>query len=512
MEEAVAEQAQEKQGTGEVVLAMRGISKAFPGVQALDNVDFELRRGEIHALLGENGAGKSTLIKILSGAYSKDAGEIIIRGQPVEIANPLAAMRLGVAVIYQEFNLVPQLSVAENVLLGHEPFRRVRQLIDFATMRRQCQQYLDAVGAEFSPDTLVKDLSVAERQLTEIAKALSLRGEILVLDEPTATLTDREIERLFSVLRQLAAEGKSIIYVSHRLQEVHQICDRVTVLRDGKKVATLPVSEASVPKLIRLMVGRSLDEQIPKAAAEIGAELLRVEGLTSEGHFYDVSLTVRHGEIVGLAGLVGAGRTEIAKAIFGALPVQRGRVFWEGREVRIRSPQEAVRLGIALLTEDRKEQGLVLGLPVSHNITLPSLRKISTPFGLSLSREREEAERLVEELDVRPRDIRRLVRYLSGGNQQKVVLAKWLFSDARLVLFDEPTRGIDVGAKREIHQLIGRLVQRGVGVLLISSEMPEILGLCDRIYVVREGRIAGELAREEADQVKVLSLAMGEAA
>ena len=487
---------------------MANVSKSFPGVQALDGVTFGVRKGEVHALLGENGAGKSTLMKILAGAQPADAGEIRLEGEPVRIHSPQDAQQLGISVIYQEFNLVPALSVAENIFLGREPtgplgVMRWRQLYGDA------DALLERVGVSMDVRAPVDRLSVAHQQVVEIAKALSMAATVLVMDEPSSALTEHELENLFVLIRGLKAEGVSIVYISHRLEEIFEIADRVTVLRDGQHVRTADVSEVTRGDLIRWMVGREVDESSQLTGTGPGEERLVVEGIRVPGKLHDVSFSVRRGEVVGLTGLVGAGRTELARAIFGADPTHEGRVLLDGEEVHLRSPKDAVRLGVGLVPEDRKLQGLVLGMNVRENSTLSSLRSLCTLGFVRGRQERAHTSGQVEALSIRTPTIEQLVRNLSGGNQQKVVLAKWLLSNCRVLMFDEPTRGVDVGAKAEIHQLIRELANRGVAILMISSELPEVLNVSDRILVMHDGRIVGALGREEATQEGIMHLATG---
>ena len=489
------------------LLEMRGIEKSYPGVRALDGVDLTVREGEVAALVGENGAGKSTLIKILAGAQHMDRGEIRLGGAPVRVDSPSDAMELGIRVIYQEFNLVPQLTVMENIFLGREPTKA--GLVDFRRMEAECAGLLDRVGAEARPRDLVGRLSVAQQQLVEIAKALSQDARILVLDEPSATLTERELDRLFGLIRDLRDHGVGMIYISHRLEEIFEIADTVTVLRDGAHVITAPTSSLTREDIIRHMVGRELKDHIPSTTAHTAGEALRVEGLTRRGHFHDVNFVVREGEIVALAGLVGSGRTEVARAIFGADPVDAGRILVSGQEARIASPRDSISHGIGLATEDRKSQGLVLGLGVAANVTLADVRAISRRGLLSRTLESRAADDYIDQLKIRTPSRAQLVRLLSGGNQQKVVLAKWLFTDSKVLILDEPTRGIDVGTKTEIYSLMNDLCDRGKAILMISSELPEILGVAHRIYVMREGALVGELAREDATQERIMDLATG---
>jgi len=489
------------------ILQFEGVSRSFSGVEALKEVSFAIQPGEVHALVGENGAGKTTLIKIVAGALKPDRGTIRLRGEPTEFHNPSHSQSLGISVIHQELNLLPLMSVAENLFLGREPRRGRLPLLHWPRFRAMARQALATVGLELDPDTRVERLSIAEKQLVEIAKALTLEAQIILMDEPSATLTETELDRLFAIIRDLKRRGVTTLYISHRLEEIFEIADRVTVLRDGQRIDTRPVAQLDRRALIRMMVGREIEDEFPPRRATPGDELLRVDHLSAPTGVRDASFTLHRGEVLGLAGLVGAGRTELARAIFGADPIQGGTVHLEGRPVAIRSCAQAIGHGLALLTEDRKEQGLHLDLGLHQNISLVNLREL-VRFGiLRLGEERRVAGRYVREVDIRTPSVTQRVRNLSGGNQQKVVLAKWLFSDARVLLFDEPTRGIDVGAKYEIYLLINRLAERGLGVLLISSELPELIGLCDRILVMSEGRIVGEVAGAEKTQELVMELA-----
>ncbi|MCA1591933.1 MAG: sugar ABC transporter ATP-binding protein [Acidobacteria bacterium] len=491
------------------VLEMRHIRKTFPGVVALDDVDFELRRGEVHILLGENGAGKSTLMKILSGAYQKSAGEIILDGAEVEIKNPRHAQTLGISIIYQEFNLIPHLSIGENIFLGREP-ERLPGLIDQRTIFQTATRALSGLGLNLNPRKLVKELRVAEQQMVEVAKALSLDARILIMDEPTAALTEHEIEELFATIRRLKEQGVSIVYISHRMEELFEIGDRVTVLRDGRTVGTYNVREIGKSELIRLMVNRELTELFPKERAARGAEVLRVEGLSTQGGLKDVSFTLHKGEVLGIAGLLGAGRTELARAIFGLDTITAGTIYVNGAARRIGSPRAAINSGIGFLTEDRKSQGLVLPLSVTENLCLPSVDKFSSWGIVDAGEERQVAGRYVKDLRIKTPSLDQKVVFLSGGNQQKVVLSKWLCCESEVFIFDEPTRGVDVGAKAEIYQLMNRLTATGVAIIMISSELLEVLGMSDRILVMRGGRITGEFSSEEATQEKILQCALEE--
>jgi ribose transport system ATP-binding protein len=488
---------------------MRNIRKQYPGVLALDEVSLSVQPGEVHALLGENGAGKSTLMKILAGAQSKDSGEILLSGQVAHIDSPQKAMELGISIIYQEFNLVPYLSAGENIYLGREPRAALPGFVDFRKLYSDAQGVLDKLGVKIDARAPVYTLSVAQQQMVEIAKATSRKSKIIVMDEPSATLTDHELHSLFNLIRQLRGEGVSVIYISHRLEEIFEICDRATIMRDGRWVATEEVKNLTRDDIIRLMVGRELKDAIPKVAAPLGKPALTVKGLNREGVLYDINFTVHQGEILGLAGLVGAGRTETARAIFGADPITSGTIEVFGQAVTVRSPQDAIKHGIGLVTEDRKQQGLILGMVVRENNTLANLTSLSSMGFVRKKEEREVAEKYRKDLAIKTPTIEQTVQNLSGGNQQKVVLAKWLFTGSKVLIFDEPTRGIDVGAKSEIYKLMNELAAEGVAIIMISSELPEVLGMSDRILVMHEGRIAGELSRDEATQEKIMHLATG---
>jgi ribose transport system ATP-binding protein len=492
---------------GPAVLEMRGIRKAFPGVVALDGVDFQLQAGEVHVLLGENGAGKSTLMKILSGAYARDAGDIVIEGQPVSIGSPRDAQALGIATMYQELSLVPQLTVAENILLGHEPSRA--GVIHRAKLRESARGALQDAGLDVDPDRRVDRLGIAEQQMAEVAKALFRRARVLVMDEPTSALTSREIQRLFAVIRRVTATGVAVVYISHRMRELAEIGTRVTVLRDGRAVGTFPLGDIAFDALIRLMANREVRDHFPRRRPTPGNELLRLEHLSGVSGVSDINLTVRRGEIVGLAGLLGAGRTELARLVFGVDPSSHGRVLVNGREITPKTPREAIAAGIGFLPEDRKRQGLVLALSVCENIGLPSLARWSRLGVVSDRRQRMAAQRWVTDLRIKTPSVAERVVRLSGGTQQKVVLARWLAADAHLLVMDEPTRGVDVGAKVEIYELMNRLTDAGAGILMISSDLPEVLGMSDRIYVMRHGRIEAELDAAMATEERVLQAALG---
>ncbi|MDP8973928.1 MAG: sugar ABC transporter ATP-binding protein [Actinomycetota bacterium] len=483
---------------------MRSISKRFPGVVALDRVDFELERGEVHVLLGENGAGKSTLVKMLAGAYRPDEGEILLDGEAASISSATDAQKLGISTIYQEFNLVPQFTVAENIFLGRQPRRF--GFVDRRKMREEARKLLDRMKVLVDPDALVSNLGVAQRQMVEIAKALSLNARILIMDEPTASLSGQEIDRLFEIVRGLKEEEVAMIFISHHLEEVSEIGDRVTVLRDGKVVDRVPASTTH-SELVRMMVGRSVEAQFPRRRPEIEKVLLEIKNLSREGVLEDVSFSLRAGEVVGVAGIVGAGRTELARAIFGADPGEAGEVWVEGRRMERGDPREAKRRGMGFVTEDRQGQGIVPPLSVAENLGLASLER-NTHVGLVNRREqRKQARKMIEDLNIRTPGPEQEIRFLSGGNQQKTVIGKWLLADSKVLIMDEPTRGIDVGAKVEIYELMNELTENGAGILMISSDLPEVLGMSDRILVMSGGRITGELSVEEANGENVMELA-----
>ncbi len=494
------------------VLEMRGVSKSFPGVRALQNVTLTAYNGEIHALMGENGAGKSTLMKILAGAYSADAGTILIDGKPVKISNPLDARNLGVSTIYQELTLATNLTVAENVFLGDE--LRVRgALLDKNEMYRQSESVLKRVGAVFHPTDRVGRLSIAEQQLVEIARALRHDSKVLIMDEPTAALSDAETERLFEIIRKLRDDGLAIIYISHRMAEVYELADRVSVLRDGEYIGTLDRSEISASEIIRMMVGRSLSEFYKhERTRSAGETILEVKNVTDGGKIHESSFTVRSGEIVGLSGLVGAGRTELARLVFGADPRTGGEIFVEGKRVHISNPNDAMSAGIGYLPENRKEQGLFLEMSALDNIGINVLAENASVGVIRRKSIRHIVADAIRELAIRVSSSAALAIGLSGGNQQKLLVARWLTIKPKVLLLDEPTRGVDVGAKSEIYRIMGNLASEGVGVLFISSELPEIVGMCDRVLVMREGRIVHELGGdtgEEISQENIMAYATG---
>jgi ribose transport system ATP-binding protein len=486
------------------LLEMNGITKTYPGVKALKSVNLTIGQGEVHALVGENGAGKSTLMKILAGAESRDSGEIKVNGNPVTIESPQHAQNLGISIIYQEFNLVPQLGAAENIFLGREP-----TFCGFINYRKEfadARAILENLGVDLDVSQPVSTLSIAQQQMVEIAKALSVQSKIIAMDEPSATLTDHELKNLFRLIRALKEQGVSVIYISHRLEEIFEICDRLTVMRDGEWIASENVCDLNRERIIEMMVGRKITDEYPKEVFSPGNELLKVEHL-SGGIVRDVSFSVHQGEIVALTGLVGAGRTETARMIFGADPTQSGGLYLEGKKVKFRSPRHAIDAGVCLLTEDRKHQGLILGMKIRENVTLPTLKDFCRMIFTMQGKERATTQKSIEDLQIKAPSTETEARNLSGGNQQKVVLAKWLLANSKIFIFDEPTRGIDVGAKREIYLLMNELMRKGAGIIMISSELPEVLGMADRVLVMSSGKLAGELAREDASQEKIMDLA-----
>jgi ABC-type sugar transport system ATPase subunit len=484
------------------VLRMVQIEKRFPGVHALDRVDFDLQAAEVHVLLGENGAGKSTLMKVLSGSLPPDGGRIFVNGKEVHALSPERARQLGIGMVYQELSLVPALSVAENIFLG-KPQRSRLGTVDWPRIYREAEKSLADLGVEIDPRTEVRRLDVAEQQLTEIARVLTAQPRIVLLDEPTSALSDSERERLFAIIRRLRDRGVGLVYISHRLAEVPMIGQRVTVMRDGKVVGTLPVAQADEPTLVNLMVGRRLTEQYPKQSLPPGRGVLRLENLAVRGKLHGVSLELREGEILGIFGLMGAGQPELARAIFGLERLESGRLLIDGEQVRLRSPAEAIRHGIGLLTRDRR-QALVPVLPVAPNVSLANISQLPMPSLLKLRSESRVAAEYIRSLRIQCPRPKRPVMFLSGGNQQKVLLARWLFSQARILLFDEPTRGIDVGSKAEVFALMNKLTERRVAILMISSEMPEILAMADRILVLRGGRVTAEFSSGQATQEQLL--------
>jgi rhamnose transport system ATP-binding protein len=490
------------------LVELRGIEKSYGGVRALTDVGFPIESARVHAIVGENGAGKSTLVKILTGVVQPDAGELLVDGEPQRIGDPQGAHRLGIVAMYQEPTVFPDLTVAENVFAGRRPRTSLRT-VDWGAMRSQTARILDDLGVDFGPTTPVRGLGVADRQLLEIAKALSSSARLLIMDEPTAALSPHEVDSLFATVRRLQGRGVAVVFISHRLEEVAAIADTVTVLRDGRHITTRPAAELPHGEIVRLMVGRSLDALFPKQEAEIGDVVLRAEDLTRRGVFSNISFELRRGEIVGLAGFVGSGRTEVARSIFGLDRLDRGKLWIEGRSFSPRSPRAALRRGLAYLPEDRLQQGLVQPMSVGENVSMAVLPAVSPGGFLRPGRERALAQRFMDELRIKATSPAQVVRSLSGGNQQKVVLGKWLAASPRILLLDEPTHGVDGGTKADVHRTISQLAAEGLSILLISSELPELLGMSDRILVMREGRLVGQLARGEATEERIISAAAG---
>lgn len=490
------------------LLEVRGISKSFPGVKALQGVEFQLDAGEVLVLVGENGAGKSTLMKILSGIYARDEGTIAVDGREVDITGPADAQELGISIIHQEMNLMPDLTVAQNIYLGREPRRGL--MLDEKALNRQAAALLGDLGIQLDPRTKVSTLTVAAQQMVEIAKALSFNAKVLIMDEPTSALTDSEVETLFRLIEQLKANGTGIVYISHRMDELRRLADRVSVLRDGQYIGSLAKSEISVPKIIEMMVGRVIDEGTRPTARDHDNDpvVLDVVNLSTRALLKDVSFQLRRGEILGFAGLMGAGRTETARAVIGADPRSAGTISINGREVRIRQPEDAVKRGVGYLSEDRKQLGLMLEQDVTFNTVLASLGRYANAIGwMGDSKAKNQTKDYVQQLRVKTPSVNQVVKLLSGGNQQKVVIARWLMRDCDILIFDEPTRGIDVGAKEEIYRLMQQLADAGKSIIVISSELPEILRVANRIAVFANGRITGTLRNEEASQEKIMQLA-----
>lgn len=496
------------------VLNIKNITKEFPGVKALDNVTFSVRRGSVHALVGENGAGKSTLMKILYGNHLPDSGTIEINGKEVTISSPIVAQQLGLSIIFQELNLIPLLTIAENIFMGRMQnfFRHGR--IDWKSLYAAADETLKKIGLDIDSRTYVQDLSVAEKQLVEIAKAIAFECRILLMDEPSAMLTKRELNVLFQLIRELKKQGITIVYISHRMEEIFEICDTVTVIRDGRVVDTQEIEQEieqeTNESIIRKMVGREMTSVFPKHEFQIGEEILRVENLSRKGVVDRISFSLRRGEILGISGLVGAGRTEMCRMIFGADYRDSGDIFVCGRQVKIESPKDAIKCGIAYLTEDRKSEGLILKFSVGMNISMVDLKNIQTGRFLDRKKEQKFAEEQIQKLNIKTPSVRQKASNLSGGNQQKIVVAKWMCTDVDIFIFDEPTRGIDVGAKYEIYLLIHQLVSQGKAVIMISSDLPEIIGLSNRVLVMKEGKITGELTGDEIDAENVMKYSVQE--
>ena len=489
------------------LLQVIGLDKSYVGVHALDHVDFDLNEMEIHALLGENGAGKSTFMKILDGSVIKDGGKIFINGREVNITNPHQAQQLGIGMVYQELSLIQNLTVAENIFLGRWPRRKLFKSVDWRQIYRQSKEVLEKLGVHIDIKARVNSLGMGERQLTEIARVISMNIKILLLDEPTSALSDEERERLFTLVRGLKKRGVSVIYVSHRLSEIPQICDRVTILRDGKKIDTMPVNQADEGTLIRMMVGRNIGERFPKEKTQEGKEVLRIKNLTVDGKLNNLNLSLNEGEVLGIFGIMGAGRTEFARALFGIDKISKGEIFIGGKRVNISSPAKAIEKGLGYLTEDR-QGGLLMRMAIPQNITLPSLKRFNRFGFLRQSDEKKIARGYIDDLGIQTPRVDQKIEFLSGGNQQKVAIAKWLCSQSKILILDEPTRGIDVGAKVEVYRLINDLAKCGVGIILLSSELPEILNMSDRILVMCDGSFVDEFEGGKASQEDLLRCAV----
>ncbi|ARF14967.1 sugar ABC transporter ATP-binding protein [Sporosarcina ureae] len=491
------------------MIAMSGISKSFNGNKVLDNVEFNVVKGEIHALMGENGAGKSTMMKILTGIYTRDSGEISVKGKKVEFKNAKEAEAAGIAVIHQELNILPDLTVAENFFLGNEKTFGKSGILKTKEMNRQAEEILSKLGLHVDARTITRDLSVGKQQIIEIAKAVSSNAELIIMDEPTAALTDREIKTLFKTVRALQAEGVSFVYISHRMEEIFAMCDRITILRDGQYVGVRNIKDTTFEEIVQMMVGRELGERFPARACEIGDVKLKVESLSRNDYFEDVSFEVRKGEIVGIAGLMGAGRTEVIQSIFGFKKPTAGKIFIDGEQVIISNPLQAKKLGIGYVTEDRKTEGLILDFSVRENMCLTNFNRISNSGVIQRTKESQLYDMMSKRLGVRTSGPEQIVKSLSGGNQQKVVIAKWLGIEPDILFLDEPTRGVDVGAKKEIYSIINELAERGVAIVMISSELPEVIGMADRVLVMHEGQLMADIPKEEMTQERIMHFATG---
>ena len=489
-------------------IEMKGINKAFGSNQVLKDAGFVLEDGEVHALMGENGAGKSTLMKILTGVYTRDAGTVIVDGKEVVYKSPQEAEKAGIVFIYQELNVLFDLTVEENLFMGKE-ITKGFGICDKKAMRKKAQEAMDKMGVKIPINAVMSDLSVGQQQMVEICKALMVDAKVLIMDEPTAALTQSETEGLFKLIKSLRKKGVSIVYISHRMEEIFELCDRITILRDGTYVGTEKIKDINMDDIVRMMIGREIGERFPARDAKIGKEMLRVEGLTKGKTFKDVNFSVKAGEVLGVSGLMGAGRTEIMHAIFGNLPFESGKIFIEGKEVTIKNAREAINAGIGFITEDRKTEGLLLEKSISENIALANLGKISDKSVVKKSKVDELVKKGIEEFHIKCFGPDHECNNLSGGNQQKVVFAKWVYTDPKILILDEPTRGVDIGAKKEIYSVINDLAAKGVAIILVSSELPEVLGMSDRIMVVHEGKITGIIDAKEADQEKVMTLATG---
>jgi len=491
----------------EKILEMKNVTKTFPGVKALDDVHLNVYQGQVMALLGENGAGKSTLMKILSGVYTKSAGTIQYKGKTIEMKGPRDAQDLGIAIIHQELNLIEGMSIGENIFLGREP-KKAFGVMNWSELMAKSNELLKSLNMDVDPRRRVKNFSIGNKQMFEIAKALSLEAELIIMDEPTDALTDQETKSLFDVIRALKAEGKSIVYISHRLKEIFEICDDVTILRDGQFIAEKSVSEIDEEMLIEMMVGRKLEEQYPYMDTSEGAVVLKVSELNNE-HVHGVSFEIKKGEILGIAGLMGAGRTELAKTLFGHYKIKSGEVHLDGQPILFDSEQHAIQSGITYVSEDRKKDGLILGMSVKENMSMSALRRLAKSGVINKSLENKIAGDFVDQLSIKTPSLNQKVKFLSGGNQQKVSISKSLMTEPKVLILDEPTRGVDVGAKKEIYDLMNEFKEKGMAILMISSEIPELLGMCDRIMVMHEGTVSGVIHRGTADQESIMRLAVG---
>ncbi|WP_338655393.1 sugar ABC transporter ATP-binding protein [Sporosarcina psychrophila] len=491
------------------MIEMTGISKSFDGNSVLTNVEFSVKKGEIHALMGENGAGKSTLMKILTGIYARDTGEVKVRGKLVDFKNPKEAEHAGIAVIHQELNILPDLTVAENLFLGNEKTFGKSGILKTKEMNKKAKVILGELGLYVDVKTVARELSVGKQQIIEIAKAMSSNAEVIVMDEPTAALTEREIVSLFETIRALQSNGVSFVYISHRMEEIFALCDRITILRDGNYVGVKEIKETSFDEIVQMMVGRELGERFPERNATIGDVKLTASGLTRNGHFEDISFELRKGEVLGIAGLMGAGRTEVAQSLFGYKKLQKGTISLNGKPVKISSPLQAKKLGFGYVTEDRKSEGLIVDFSVKDNLSLTNFNKVSSNGIIKANEEKVLYETMVKRLGVRTSGPNQAAKSLSGGNQQKVVIAKWLGIEPNVLILDEPTRGVDVGAKKEIYSIINELAEKGVAILMISSELPEIIGMADRVLVMHEGTLTAELQKAEMTQERIMHYATG---
>ncbi len=489
-------------------IVMKNIHKSFGSNKVLNNAGFELKDGEVHALMGENGAGKSTLMKILTGVYTRDEGTVLVNGEEVCYKNPQEAEKAGIVFIYQELNVLFDLTVEENLFMGKE-ITKGFGICNKKEMRKKAREQMDKMGVKIPVDALMSELSVGQQQMVEICKALMVDAKVLIMDEPTAALTQSETLVLFDVIKSLRKKGVSIVYISHRMEEIFELCDRITILRDGSYVGTENIKDITMDGIVQMMIGREIGERYPKRDCKIGEEVIKVQNLTNKKYFKDVSFSVKAGEVLGVSGLMGAGRTEIMKAIFGSLPVERGTISIDGEVIKIKNPRQAIAAGIGFITEDRKTEGLMLEKSIADNISIANLGKISKNQVLSKEKEKELIQNGIEEFHVRCFGPQHECGNLSGGNQQKVVLAKWIYTEPKVLILDEPTRGVDIGAKKEIYSVINDMAAKGVAVIMVSSELPEVLGMSDRIMVVREGEVRGILDGSDADQAKIMTLATG---